>query len=140
MRYFIDTNIFVFLHGAQDELEFKVRKILDDYNNQYIISAESVREILMLIKCDKFHSKGICSYDDIMVLLDEYRISVRYVDKNHLKKLGDLNPAPNHSDPADLMIIAQAITENIPIISSDTKFKFYIQQGLQLMYNNRSKR
>ncbi len=35
------------------------------------------------------------------------------------------NLALHHRDPFDRMLIAQAITENIPIISADTKFDLY---------------
>jgi len=31
----------------------------------------------------------------------------------------------HHRDPFDRMLIAQAITENMPIISADTKFDLY---------------
>jgi len=137
MRYFIDTNIFLFLSLEQDELEQKVRTILDDYENEFIMSGESVREILMLIKNGRIKTKKLNSYTDIKFLLEEHRIDVRYMNESHLKAFGDLDQAPNHSDPADLMIIAQAISENVPIISSDAKFKFYTKQGLRLISNNR---
>lgn len=44
-----------------------------------------------------------------------------------------LNEALNHYDPSDHIIISQAITEKIPLISSDLKFPFYREQGLNLI-------
>jgi PIN domain nuclease of toxin-antitoxin system len=44
-----------------------------------------------------------------------------------------LNDALNHYDPSDHIIISQAITEKIPLISSDLKFPFYREQGLDLI-------
>ena len=38
-------------------------------------------------------------------------------------------------DPSDHIIISHAITERIPLISSDTRFPFYTKQGLDLIYN-----
>jgi len=35
------------------------------------------------------------------------------------------------------MIIAQAISDKMPVISSDRKFKLYEKQGLQLVFNKR---
>ena len=37
----------------------------------------------------------------------------------------------------DHMIIAHAITNRMPLISSDQKFKFYEKQGLELVFNER---
>lgn len=36
------------------------------------------------------------------------------------------------------MIIAQAITDGIPLISSDTKFPLYVSQGLNFIQNFRT--
>ena len=40
-----------------------------------------------------------------------------------------------HTDPFDRMIIAQAIAEKIPLISSDQKFSKYKKIGLDLIKN-----
>ena len=47
----------------------------------------------------------------------------------------ELNEAMGHKDPSDHVIISQAITEHLPLISSDTRFPFYRKQGLELIEN-----
>ena len=42
-----------------------------------------------------------------------------------------------HKDPSDHVIIAHAITEHLPLISSDTRFGFYRSQGLDLVFNQK---
>jgi len=37
----------------------------------------------------------------------------------------------------DHLIISQAISDKIPVISSDYKFKEYIEQGLDFVFNKR---
>jgi len=135
MRYFIDTNIFIFHCLESDMLAPKVEEIIKDYENQLFMSVESVREILMLIKSGKTNLKIWKSYEDIKKKADEYGIEIRYITESHVKALSRLVPAPNHSDPADLMIISQAIAEKIPLISSDKKFPFYEKQGLAFVPN-----
>ncbi len=44
---------------------------------------------------------------------------------------------PDHKDPTDRIIIAQAIAEKIPIVSSDTKFHDYKRSGLKFVFNKR---
>ena len=39
--------------------------------------------------------------------------------------------------PSDHVIIAHAITEHLPLISSDTRFDFYRKQGLDMIFNKK---
>ena len=135
MRYFIDTNTFIFLCREPDKISREVKKIIEDCENQFIMSVESVREALMLGKNGKV--KELRSYDDIKAKMDEFGITIRHTADSHLETLSRLTPAPSHSDPADLMIISQAITEDLPLISSDKKFPFYRKQGLKFIPNKR---
>lgn len=48
-----------------------------------------------------------------------------------------LNLAEDHRDPSDHVIISHAINDHLPLISSDSKFLFYRNQGLELIYNSR---
>jgi len=139
MRYFIDTHIFVFLCRDHDELSRNVRELVLDYENTLVMSVESVRELLMLINNGKVQSKDLKSYDDIKEKMQKYGIKIRHTSDTHLETLSRLIPVARHSDPADLMIIAQAITEKIPLISSDTKFPLYTRHGLDFIFNDRTK-
>ena len=49
----------------------------------------------------------------------------------------EINEAQGHKDPSDHIIIAHAITERMPLISSDTRFAFYRNQGLDLIFNEK---
>ena len=42
--------------------------------------------------------------------------------KEHLRTFAQLDAVEVHNDPSDRLIIAQALTEKMPVISSDTKF------------------
>ena len=46
-----------------------------------------------------------------------------------------INEAQEHKDPFDHIIIAQAISHKMMLVSSDTKFPFYRKQGLRLIEN-----
>jgi len=47
------------------------------------------------------------------------------------------NLAAKHTDTSDHLIIAHAITEHLPLISSDGKFDFYCKQGLNFIFNKK---
>jgi PIN domain nuclease of toxin-antitoxin system len=46
-----------------------------------------------------------------------------------------LDLVEGHNDPSDRLIISQALTERMTLISSDTKFPKYRKQGLDLIAN-----
>jgi PIN domain nuclease of toxin-antitoxin system len=77
------------------------------------------------------------TYIDIFDVIDSIDIKIVPVQKNNLFAYAELEPAENHKDPNDHMIIAQSISDKIPLISSDHKFKCYISQGLELVFNKR---
>ena len=138
MRYLIDTNIFVFFVADPDRLSRDVRMLLEDYDSQLYISTESVKELVV-----GFNNKGLFSKRwktaEEMVNAIEYYITILPVRKEHIMTYArmTLNDAQGHKDPSDHVIIAHAITEGLPLISSDTRFPFYRSQGLELIVNER---
>ncbi|MDR2578155.1 MAG: PIN domain-containing protein [Chitinispirillales bacterium] len=60
---------------------------------------------------------------------------MKTVGEEHLRTLADLPQLSSHKDPTDRMIIAQAITEKITMVSSDTEFPRYVKHGLKLVSN-----
>ena len=47
MRYLLDTNIFIYWVTDYKLLSRDVRAILDDYDNTFCMSAESVKELIV---------------------------------------------------------------------------------------------
>ena len=59
------------------------------------------------------------------------------VDKRHLQLYSELPMQPDHRDPNDRMIIAQAISDRVNLVSSDRKFARYERYGLKFIFNKR---
>ena len=135
MRYFIDTNVLINIIET-DYISEDVLAIIYDYENIIYVSSECIREWIQLMQTGKIASKRNNMDIDIFDFVEsELGFNIKYIAKEHLKTLVGLEKIENHNDPFDRLIIAQAITENIPIISSDTKFPKYRKQGLQLILN-----
>jgi PIN domain nuclease of toxin-antitoxin system len=66
-----------------------------------------------------------------------YSIEIVYYNQYHLAKYVALDLALDHKDLSDHAIIAQAISDKIPLISSDRKFENYVSQGLNFVFNKR---
>ena len=69
--------------------------------------------------------------------IDRLGIDIVPVNRLHLLQYAALEAVAGHKDPNDHIIIAQAISDKIPMISSDRMFKEYVRQGLEFVFNKR---
>lgn len=139
-RYLIDTCIFI--HYATDRglLSEDVLSILTDYDTVICMSAESIRELIIQYNSGKLVSKFWESAEQMIDdIRNQYYIEILPLKEEHMRTYSRLrlNHAQDQNDPSDHVIIAHAITEHLPLISSDTKFEFYINQGLDLIFNKK---
>ncbi|GHS98251.1 twitching motility protein PilT [Bacteroidia bacterium] len=130
-RYLLDTNIVLFSLFNQDELDRGVDDLLSDYNNLFYISSVSLQEIIHLYKRHKINTAWK-SAEDILPSILGGNLEMLPVKREHLATYAKLITAEFHNDPCDHIIISQAITENITLISSDRKFEVYTKQKLEL--------
>lgn len=142
MRYYLDTNILVFLvTGNTDELTTGVRGILEDYGNVLLTSSECVHELMHLCQIDRLEAsrskQSLYQASDVLEWLRELDIKIVYVAEKHLECYSNLSIPGDHHDPTDRLIIAQAISDRIPLISSDRKFERYVKLGLEFIFNER---
>ncbi|MDR0559289.1 MAG: type II toxin-antitoxin system VapC family toxin [Prevotellaceae bacterium] len=137
MRYLIDTNVLINII-EYDYISDDVQNILSDYENQIHISSESIKEFIHLVQSGKISppKNRVQITDNLFDFIeDELNIAIKYISKEHLRTLAKLPLIDEHRDPTDRLIIAQAITEKLPLISNDTKFPKYRKYGLIFISN-----
>jgi len=138
MRYYLDTNILMFvLLKENSNIHYTIREILDNYSNLFYVSSVVVKEIVFLLRIGKLKSKIYKSEKDILDFINNFGIQIVVFNEKHLNTYLNLTIAENHKDMNDHAIIAQAISDKISLISSDREFEKYIQQGLLFVYNKR---
>jgi len=137
MRYLIDSNILIFFIVDTDQLTAEVKEIIYDYGNRIYVPSKCVEELMYLQQSEKIRVKRWKTAKDIIDHIDELNFDIKYVAKEHLLTLAELPLFPDHKDQTDRIAIAQAITEKIPIISSDRKFHDYKRLGLNFVFNKR---
>lgn len=122
MRYLLDTHTLIWFFSGHEKLNDKVRQLMEDEANIKLISLASVWE--MAIK----QSKGkltlalpLEEYIETKIKLPDFQLLA--INLKHLGQIGKL--AYHHNDPFDRLLIAQAITENLPILSKDSAFNQY---------------
>lgn len=141
MKLYLDTNILAFLiTGQKDEISYEVSNELSDYSNVLLSSSICIQELIHLLQIGKLSfKKGThpVAPSAIFDWLDETGIGVTSPGRKHLQQYSELPIIDDHRDPNDRLIIAQSISDRIPLISSDRKFSKYEKHGLDFIFNER---
>lgn len=140
MRVLLDTCIFIHLATDKEMLSKDVLSVIDDYDNTLFVSAETIRELIIQFNNGKLVSKFWKTADEMVdSIKNDYYISILPLKEEHMRTYSNLriNTAQDHKDPSDHVIIAHAITEHLPLITEDSKFEFYKNQGLDLILNKK---
>ncbi len=122
MRLLIDTHALLWWLAGDEALSLAARAAIGDDSNDVFVSAASVWEIATKHRIGKLPGVAAIVADIDAVLSDQnfmgLPISIRH------GQAGGALPGP-HRDPFDRMLIAQAITENLVLVSNELAFDAY---------------
>jgi PIN domain nuclease of toxin-antitoxin system len=117
-RLLLDTHAVLWWLADDPALSSPARDALADPTNEPFVSAVSIWEIAIKRSLGK-----LTAPDDLPDRIAEQGFSWLPVDIAHAWQVRDL-PA-HHGDPFDRLLIAQALTERLPIITADARFNDY---------------
>jgi PIN domain nuclease of toxin-antitoxin system len=120
MEAIIDTQSFIWFFEDNQRLPTLVRLFLES-RNRLVVSIASFWEITIKASIGK-----LVVPEGISVLMDKASskgFKLLPIERDHLIVLSKLEMI--HREPFDRIIIAQAIAESIPLVSSDDIFKKY---------------
>jgi PIN domain nuclease of toxin-antitoxin system len=117
MRVLLDTNAFL-RWMAGTPLPRSVERLMSKSGTECLLSVITGWEIILKPKL------GI-SVTDIEAGLGEMRATLLPIKFKHLHELATLPVLNDHRDPFDRMLIAQAIVEELLIVTSDHRFADY---------------
>jgi len=121
MRCLLDSHSFLwFVHGDR-RLSVPAREAVLNSENQVFLSVASLWEIAIKISLGKLELSK--SLPDLFWELAVNEIEILDIRPQHLLPLADL--PFYHRDPFDRLIIAQAMVEDMPVLSTDPKFREY---------------
>src|SRR6266853_3501038 len=122
MKYLLDTMVWLWSVGPIEKISSAGLEILKSGEEEVYLSAASSWEIAIKTKLGKFTlPEPPKRY--IPKRLAEQGIQSLSITQSHSLKVYDL--PLHHSDPFDRLIIAQALAENMVILTSDLVFKRY---------------
>jgi PIN domain nuclease of toxin-antitoxin system len=121
MRYIIDTQAFIWYATGDKQLSKTALEIIESDAIRYI-SIASIWEMAIKTSIGKLNFQ--VPFEDLIsnqLTINEYEILS--VELNHVFQLAQLPLF--HKDPFDRILIAQAMREDIPIVSVDAHFQSY---------------
>jgi PIN domain nuclease of toxin-antitoxin system len=95
-----------------------VERLLSRRDTEIVISIVTGWEIVMKA------SLGIGA-DDFEAAIGEAGATLLPIKIRHLEELSRLSMLPEHRHPFDRMLIAQALAEDLPIVTGDERFPAY---------------
>ena len=126
MRFLLDTHTLLWCLSSSPSLSVRARRLVEDGSNEIFVSAASAWEIATKVRLGKLPTgeELIADFGRYLARLgfDDLPVSV-----SHAVRAGTL--PGEHRDPFDRMLICQAQSENLPIISNDRIFDaFHVQR------------
>jgi PIN domain nuclease of toxin-antitoxin system len=122
VRVLVDTHTFIWALLNDHRLSTKAKQILRSNEDELVFSLVSLWEIAIKMKIGKLNSVG-SSVAYVRDEMKEYGMELLPLRYEHILQL-EMLPL-HHSDPFDRLLVAQAITESLPILSIDKKFSAY---------------
>ena len=126
MRVLLDTVTFIWSVRTPERISRKARAALERQGTVRELSALSLSEIA--IKGTK-GSLDLCK-EDVLLGLADLQVRILPYTAEHAFRLFGL--PLHHADPFDRHIIAQALAEDLPVVTSDEAFKLY--RGIKVIW------
>ncbi len=126
MRLLLDTAILIYAVEAPERLSKRAAAALENPENVLELSAVSITEIAIKASLGKLRVTAAMARQAIQDL----DIRILPYTGEHALRLFEL--PLHHGDPFDRQIIAQALCENIPLVTPDEKFRLY--SGLKIIW------
>ncbi|SMF49930.1 type II toxin-antitoxin system VapC family toxin [Pseudobacteriovorax antillogorgiicola] len=126
MRYLLDTCALIFYLQDEGSIAEEIESLIARHEVSY--SVINIWEMSLKRRLGKLNSPPI-DREFTDQLAKCFRSSVS-VEDAHIVAMDNLPVFDDHKDPFDRLIIAQAISENLTVVTSDDKFSRY--DGLNL--------
>jgi len=126
VRLLLDTAVLIYAVESPERLTPRAAAALRNPENLLELSAVSLAEIAIKAGLGKLKLSAVSARQAVQDL----DVRVLPYTAEHAYELFDL--PRHHRDPFDRQIIAQALSEKIPVVTPDQQFKFY--EGLKLIW------
>ena len=121
MRVLLDTHIMLWAMTNDPRLSKVAREIREDEQNEVYFSVASLCEISLKRKIHPGHMP-VCAREAKELFVADGYLELSF-DSSHAEAMDDLPLL--HRDPFDRMLLAQAKSEGMKLLSHDNRFSSY---------------
>ena len=127
MKLLLDTHALIWWLLGDEALSRRAREAIADEANEVAISAASAMEVATKFRIGKLPEAALLAQDFEAIIADqgfaELPISV-----HHARLAGEMNIP--HKDPFDRLLIAQALAEDMMLVSNEALFDSFAVKRL----------
>lgn len=118
MNLLLDTHVLLWTLDDESQLSDEARLAVLDGRNRVLVSAVSAWEITVKKALGRLRAPA-----DLTDQLEQQRFTALDVTIPHALAVGDL--PEHHADPFDRLLIAQARTESLTLVTRDVQIRRY---------------
>ncbi|MGD0481658.1 MAG: type II toxin-antitoxin system VapC family toxin [Terracidiphilus sp.] len=122
MRVLLDTHALLWAAFRKDRLSARAQKLIEAPANEILVSAASAWEIATKYRLGKLPLAQVL-VEDFVPRVAAAGYVLLSISAEHALRAGRL-PA-DHKDPFDRMLAAQAIDEDLPLLSNDEQLDVF---------------
>ncbi|WP_438021812.1 type II toxin-antitoxin system VapC family toxin [Sorangium sp. So ce233] len=122
MRLLVDTHAFLWFLANDPQLSAEAKRSLEEPANDLVMSVASPWEIAIEVSLGKLSIPGdVEAFIGRLMMMND--IALLDITLRHVARVSVL--PFHHRDPFDRIMVAQALVEDIPIVSQDVAFDAY---------------
>ncbi len=121
MKFLLDTQLLLWAAYVPERIPETARALIEDIRNEMAFSPASIWEVVI--------KRGLNRPD---FTIDPRRLRRGLIDNGYIElpitsehALAVSNLPPLHKDPFDRMLVAQALTEGLPLLTADATLAEY---------------
>lgn len=118
----IDTHAFLWFIAGSEKLSHLARKAIEDEENEIVLSVASIWEMSIKVSIGKLSTKF-----PLRKMIPEQMecngFDLLPIEAGHCMRVSEL--PMHHRDPFDRLLIAQALEDNMPVVTTDGIFDQY---------------
>ncbi len=119
MRLLLDTHALIWWLAGDQALSRRAREAIEDEANSIAVSAASAMEVATKFRIGKLPDAALLAQEFEAIIADQ-GFSELAISIHHARRAGAMNIA--HKDPFDRILIAQAQSEDMVLVSNEELF------------------
>lgn len=127
MKYLLDTHILIWLAINPSQLSSKVLAVCEDASNELSVSIASFWELSIKMSLGKIDLADD-ALEQLQLWCNLNQVSILPIEVAHCERVKGL--PLHHRDPFDRLLIAQALEQDLTLISADGCFPDYVDLKL----------